>query len=261
MSASELAAYSSVVGPTHAVNSIVPAPQPRTFQAVTQRGPTQIAVISPVPPSTPEPAQMVAAKPLSPSPAPPTTQRTATLRPMDGRTYPDKPAARGWAGIQLHVRGPASNSEAAAEEGALRKAREMLRVELDKLDPPVSITPSLMRIRSAYIPTKSTDLVDPKAREDLKALGGQWYEGVLTVALTDDQIRELRQEERVQNGLIGVGGLAVGSLVLFGLLRAGTAAGRLSASRLRPSRCVTAQTLFWTIGPPLILFLLARFRW
>jgi hypothetical protein len=84
-----------------------------------------------------------------------------------------------------------------------------------------------------------------------------WYVAEVNVELTDDQVRQLRQEERVQTGLIGVGGLAVGAFALFGVMRVGSAAGRLTRGRTCcGGKFLTFQILFWTIGPPLLIYLL-----
>jgi hypothetical protein len=125
------------------------------------------------------------------------------------------------------------------------------------------VTPSLARIQAEYIPINTVHVElanDPKWEELKKVLGkSELYVAEVNVELTDDQIRQLRQEERVQSGLIGVGGLAVASLAMCGLLRVGSAAGRLTRGRIS-TKFLAFQILFWTIGPPLALAILFRVR-
>jgi hypothetical protein len=258
MSAAELNSYAATAGPTFAVNAIVDPPGKSAPQHVLQirTATTPARIVSQAPPvKTPEPPAMVAA------PAPPAAPSHPTQTAARSNSEA-KAQARAIAGIHLVKIGEPKPSRDGAKEDAVRKAKEALIQRLCQLDPPVTTTPSLARVQNEYCPANlvKVELADDPKWDELKRLNGQseLYVAEVTVELTDDQVRQLRQEERVQNGLIGVGGLAVGALAVCGLLRAGTAAGRLTRGRL--GRFTTAQILFWTIGPPLILFLLVRLR-
>jgi hypothetical protein len=256
MSAAELTTYSATAGPTFAVNAIVdpPAPSVRQKSFHVQTGASKVRIVAPVPAATtPEPPAMAAAPAV---PGHPDAVRAARSNPEA------KAQARAIAGIHLVKVGEPKPSRDGAKEDAIRKAKDALIQKLCQLDPPVTTAPSLARVQNEYCPANlvKVDVADDPKWDELKRLNGQseLYVAEVTVELTDDQVRQLRQEERVQNGLIGVGGLAVGALAVCGLLRAGTAAGRLTRGRL--GRCTTARILFWTIGPPLVLFLLVRLR-
>jgi hypothetical protein len=253
MSATELSDYAAKVGPTYAVNAVVEAsPSPRPApQAMlkTRSGPRAIAVAAPVTPTTPEHPPVVLAPP--PAPGHPVTMKASA---QDARTN-----SRMFTGIQLaRITGEPKPSQDAAREDAIRKAKIALIHKLEQLDPPVLIAPSVYRVQNEYCSAKINVCVadDPKW-EELKRLNGgkDLYVAEVSVELTDDQVRQLRQEERVQTGLIGVGGLAVGALVTCGLMRAGSAAGRLTRANLPATR-----TLLWAAVPILALILLFRNR-
>jgi len=259
MSASELTTYAATAGPTYAVNAIVDPPAKSAPQQVfqMQTGANKIRIVTPVPPAaTPEPPAMVAA------PAPPATPghpvQTAARSKSETKTQ-----TRTFTGIHLVKMGEPKPSRDGAKDDAVRKAKDALIQKLCQLDPPVTTAPSLARIQNEYCPANlvKVEVADDPKWDELKRLNGQseLYVAEVTVELTDDQVRQLRQEERVQNGLIGVGGLAAGALVVCGLLRAGTAAGRLTRGRLSSHWFMAIQILFWTAAP-LIFALLYGFR-
>jgi hypothetical protein len=176
-----------------------------------------------------------------------------------------KPTVYAIAGIKLvNIHGDPKATDEEAKDDAVRKAKAELTKRLEKLDPPVTISPSLARVQAEYIPVSALRVykvgeIDKEMRKELVGAtdNADWYVAEVNVELTDDQVRQLRQEERVQTGLIGVGGLAVGAFALFGVMRVGSAAGRLTRGRTCcGGKFLTFQILFWTIGPPLLIYLL-----
>jgi hypothetical protein len=264
MSATELSDYAARVGPTFAVNTLVepppsPRPAPQVMTKVVRSGPREVAVAATVPPATPEQPTKVAA-PL-PAPGHPGPGHPAAVAATASRAGQDvKQTARVVTGIQLaHIKGDAMPTAEKAKDDALRKAKVLLIQKLAELDPPVLISPSLNRVQNEYCPAKliAVTVTDDPKWEELKKINGvnELYVADVSVELTDDQVRQLRQEERVQTGLIGVGGLAVGALVTCGLLRAGTAAGRFTRANVP-----TGRLLLWAAIPLLVLALLLRIR-
>lgn len=264
MSADELNQHAYTAGPTHAVNTILapPTASPRNLvKTMTVRvGTNDVALTSPAPPTPP-------VETTAPSPPLPAARVKADApRTAEARTVPTpRPPAASPIGIKLErITGDPKESEDQAIHDAVVKARIRLMEKLESLSPPVTVAPDLHRIRTQYIPAQAVKCgptEDPRWNDLKQALGKpELYVAELNLELTDDQVRQLRQEERVQNGLIGVGGLALGAFVLCGLVRAGTAAGRITTGMLKPSKFVLAQVVFWSIGPPLALFLLARYR-
>jgi hypothetical protein len=258
MSATELSDYAAKVGPTFAVNAVVEAspiarPVPQVMMKV-RGGPREVAVAATVPPAAPEQPTKVAA------PLPPPGHPAAVAAAASRAAQDVKQTARLVTGIQLvHIKGEPMPTAEKAKEDAIKKAKGLVIQKLGELDPPVLISPSLARVQNEYCPAKLINVcvADEPKWEELKRLNGgkDLYVAEVSVEVTDDQIRQLRQEERVQTGLIGVGGLAVGALVTCGLLRAGSAAGRLTRANVP-----TGRLLLWTAIPLLVLALLLRIR-
>jgi hypothetical protein len=251
MSSAELSIHAATAGPTQAVNAIV-APAPR----VRQNPQVSVRIVQPptavvVPPPTPQPPAEIelASRP-----------RSASNRAV--ATNESKAPVRA-TGIQLvRIVGQPCENEELAKNDVLKVARLELKKQLEQKFN-IAVTPSPARVRDYVLPNSiHVHPADPAIRDDLERQfdKSDWYVAEAAVELSDDQVRQLRQEERVQDGLIGIGGVAVGALLLCGLLRAGTAAGRLTCGRLRPSRFTACQFIFWSIGPPLALFLLYRLR-
>jgi hypothetical protein len=201
----------------------------------------------------------------------PTPTRAAEIDPVSSRPRTaanravvlneQKPPAK-VTGIQLvHVVGQPCESEEMAKLEVMKVARLEVKKQLEQKFN-IWVMPSMARVRE-YVPPNSIHVhpADPAVREDLERQLNKpdWYVAEAAVELSDDQIRQLRQEERVQDGLIGIGGVTVAAFLLCGLFRAGSVAGRLTCGR-RPSKFVTYQILFWTLGPPLVIFLLHRIR-
>ncbi len=263
MSSAELSKYAATAGPTYAVNAIIPppasnsAPAQRVQLITTNVGPAEVTVFTP--PAIPQETE----PPLAPAvPAAPSRPRNNFARNVDAKVSIDpKTQTNLSTGIKLiRIVGEPKVTREEAKVDAVRKAKLELVKRLEQLDPPVCATPSLARIQSDYIPANACQVGvadDPKWEELRHAYGkSELFIAEVSVELTDDQIRQLRQEERVQTGLIGVGGMAVGAFALFGLLRVGTAAGRFTRSRFICGKFLVLQILFWTIGPPLAIYLI-----
>jgi hypothetical protein len=161
-------------------------------------------------------------------------------------------------GIRLErIEGSPQETKTAAEEDAFRKARAELVKRLERETPPLAVMPSLAKVKT-LIPANKVLVreADPAAREELKTKTGKpdWYVAEVELELSDDQIRGLRQEERVQNGLIGALILALGGAVVFGTVKVGSAAWQTRVIG------VPVATLALAAIIPLVLALLFRLR-
>jgi hypothetical protein len=153
------------------------------------------------------------AVPPTPEPVAVTSRRTADQSP--GKP---KPA------IKTRVRSDKLyTSREMALNDALVKAGLDIQTQLRELDPPIEARPSWDKVRREYLRPESVTYPTPSEadKEALAKAGldpnGQWAE--IEVELTDDDIRDLRSEQRLGTGGVVAGVVFVLVLALFGFLR------------------------------------------
>lgn len=123
--------------------------------------------------------------------------------------------------IKDHVRSEAPyTTEAEAEEDALRVAADRIEQKLRELSPPIRYRPSLVVVKNEYIRRDSRAVRAPSPEEAaLLKETGYSAERVYVeydIELTAEQVRELRSQDRVIDGLRVLGGVL--GVAVFGFL-------------------------------------------
>ncbi|MGL4420774.1 MAG: hypothetical protein ACRCZF_08940 [Gemmataceae bacterium] len=140
---------------------------------------------------------------------------------------PDKPVTivkRVVPAIKVRVKSDMPHS---SEDAALSDAVEVAQLEvvrqLQKLDPPIGVKPSLPKVRSEYIKLDTKQVLQPTATdvETFKKSGLDpqrvWVE--VDVELSTSQVQQLRRTERVTDTARAGGFLFAVILAIYGFLR------------------------------------------
>jgi hypothetical protein len=164
----------------------------------------------------------------APPPPPPPAARPAPA-PAADRPYVGPPVFEpkpGGSPVVIRERVRSSipyPTEAEAEEDAVEQARRLLAERLAELPSPVHWTPTASAVRTQYTAKDSRKVRPPGDREQevlAKIEGGSNRVYVeFQVQVTEDQVREMRSQDRVVTALRAMGGLAAAALAAFLFLR------------------------------------------
>ena len=168
---------------------------------------------------------MKAAAPVAPPTPPSPPMMTAAPAPVAvPSAAPSRPVQRPNVVIRERVTTDVPfPTEAAAEEEALRLARERIEAKLRELDPPIYHFPSPSVVKNEYIRKDSRTVRRPTPGEQ-EAWRQHGYTGdqvyvEYDVEVTAEQVRDLRTQERLSGAIRGVIGLGVLAFAGFLFLR------------------------------------------